>query len=165
MSTVRTLLWSVPFAVLATACGKVEGGESLGMVVSVPLPADEPDAGPDAAPPEPGQPDAAPPPPPPVRKWYKMADGIEHEGAPPGLVGEGAGFGEEDGEPVAAFAGGGQADAVSYVHVDWCDKPGVEATVCKWDVLDVSRETAWAECTAESKTVCGTIKFPHVLFY
>jgi hypothetical protein len=151
--------WTTVTVLLAvSACGKVDGGEDLGVVVSVPLPADELDAAPPAdADTTPGAIDAAPPPPPPVRKWYKTSDGVEHEGAPPG-------FAPDDGD--GASVGSGTSDAVSYVHVDWCDKPGVEATVCKWDLPTTStRAQAWDECTEESKDVCGTIGYPFVLFY
>ena len=113
-----------------------------------------PDATPGKPPTNPGSPDAGVV----VTKWYKLADGIEHEGEVPG-------FAPEDGDG-ASVGDDAQARRAGFVHVDWCDKPGKEATVCKWDAPEAcTREQAWAECEAESETVCGTIGYPHVLFY
>ena len=145
----RWILYAVSFL---GACGSVQ--------------VDPPDADfsdpPDAAPigatdatvaPAP-MPDAAPAPVP-VRRWYKLADGVEHAGPVPGLT-------PSDGPgPEAAFA-----PAEGFVHVAWCNAPGVEATVCQWDLPAAStRAQAWSECDAEAREVCGAIGFPQVLFY
>jgi hypothetical protein len=101
--------------------------------------------------PDAGTPDAAAV----IRRWYKLADGIEHPGEVPGLRSD-----EPSAPENLSLRPGG------VVLVEWCDKPGKEATVCKWDGPEAStRDQAWAECDADAEVVCGTIKYPQVLFY
>jgi hypothetical protein len=142
-------------AALLVACGSVEVAPDDDASPDATASPDAAPGSPDAkpTPPPPGTPDAAPAPPPKVTRWYRNADGVEHEGPVPGsLVG--------DVDPPASFLRAG------CVVADYCDSPNaVVGTLCHWtDTQACTRPQAWAQCEEIVKSKSCVVHYPEVLY-